>query len=133
MVPSIIVVFIWANFIFPFNPGSIVQINFFAKGMSALDPNITVSFMGWIAWWLVFTNAYIVLWILFVKFVLRFKYPEIAIHRWNVYPQSFAERLGFHPNVYPFRLNRYAALGIMYILCLQKARRQIIHQYAGAF
>lgn len=80
MVPSIIVVFIWANFIFPFNPGSIVQINFFAKGMSALDPNITVSFMGWIAWWLVFTNAYIVLWILFVKFVLRFKYPEIAIH-----------------------------------------------------
>lgn len=77
MIPMIVVVFILANFIFPFNPGSIVQINFFVKGMSAIDPNISVSFFGWIVWWLAFTNAYIILYVLFAKFVLRIKFPEI--------------------------------------------------------
>ncbi len=78
MVPSILVVFIFGNFVFPFYPGSIVQISFFTKGMAALQPDITVPFFGWIFWWLIYSNVYIVLWILFVKFVLRIKYPEIA-------------------------------------------------------
>lgn len=78
MVPSIVITFVWANFILPFAPGSIVQINFFSKGMAAIDPNISVSFLGWIAWWLIFTNAYIVLWVLCTKFIFRIKYPEIA-------------------------------------------------------
>lgn len=78
MVPSIVMVFVWANFVWPFNPGSIVQINFFAKGMEALASGLTVPFFGWTFWWLLYTNAYIVLWVLFVKFVLRIKYPEIA-------------------------------------------------------
>ncbi len=78
MVPSIIVMFILGNFVFPFNAGSIVQINFFTKGMEALVPGITVPFIGWIVWWLLFSAAYIVFWVLFVKYVLRFKFPEIA-------------------------------------------------------
>lgn len=41
-------------------------------------PDITVPFGGWTIWWLVYTNVYIVLWTLFVKFVLRFKFPEIV-------------------------------------------------------
>lgn len=77
MIPSILVMFILANFIFPFNPSSIVQINFFTQGMSQIDPNITVPFVGWIVWWIVFTLAYIVAWLLFGKFVLRLKFPEI--------------------------------------------------------
>lgn len=78
MVPFTIMVFILANFVWPFNPGSIVQINFFSKGMNALVPGIAVSFGGWTIWWLIITNVYIVLWTLFVKFILRVQYPEIA-------------------------------------------------------
>ena len=78
MVPSVLVVFILANFVFPFNAGSIVQINFFTKGMAALVPDITVSFLNWIIWWLAFTAFYIIAWVLFAKYVLRFKFPEIA-------------------------------------------------------
>lgn len=78
MIPTIVVMFILVNFVFPFNPGSIVQINFFTKGMVEMVPDISVPFMGWIFWWILFTLAYIVLWVLFTKFVLRYKFPEIA-------------------------------------------------------
>lgn len=78
MVPFTIMVFILANFVWPFNPGSIVQLNFFSKGMEALVPGIAVSFGGWTIWWLAITNVYILLWTLFVKYILRIKYPEIA-------------------------------------------------------
>ena len=46
--------------------------------MAALVPDITVPFIGWILWWLLFSLVYIVGWVLFVKYVLRFKFPEIA-------------------------------------------------------
>ena len=78
MIPSVLMSFIWANFVWPFNAGSLVQINFFTKGMAALIPEITVPFAGWTIWWLLFTNLYLVAWVLFVKFVLRLKFPEIA-------------------------------------------------------
>lgn len=78
MIPSIIVVFILASFAFPFNAGSIVQINFFTQGMVKMVPDITVPFVGWIVWWMVFMAAYIVLWVLFAKYVLRLRFPEIA-------------------------------------------------------
>ena len=77
MVPSMVVVFILANFMFPFFPGSIVQIGFFTKGMAALVPDISVSFTGWTLWWFFFTNIYIALWVIFCKYVLRFRFPEI--------------------------------------------------------
>ncbi len=78
MVPTVVIIFILTSFVFPFNAGSIVQINFFTQGMAALIPDITVPFTGWTLWWLAFTNVYIVLWVLFVKFILRIRYPEIA-------------------------------------------------------
>lgn len=78
MIPSIVVMFIIANLAFPFNPGSIVQINFFTQGMAKAVPDITVPFVGWILWWILFNLIYIAIWVLFAKYVLRYKFPEIA-------------------------------------------------------
>jgi len=78
MVPSTVMSFMLTNFLWPFNPGSVVQINFFAKGMAAYDPTAAVPFIGWTVWWFVFTNIYLALWLLVVKYILRLKFPEIA-------------------------------------------------------
>ncbi len=79
MVPSTVMSFMLANFLWPFNPGSIVQINFFANGMAAYDSNATVPFIGWTVWWLLFTNIYLALWLVVVKYGLRLRFPEIAV------------------------------------------------------
>lgn len=78
MVPAILVMFIIGNFVFPFNAGSLVQINFFTKGMAEMVPDITVPFAGWILWWVIFNIVYIIAWVLFAKYILRLKFPEIA-------------------------------------------------------
>lgn len=74
VITSSIAVFVWANFIFPFNPGPLMQISFFKQAM----PDIELPFIGWIIIWLVFTILYCLLWPLIIKFIFRPDLKAIA-------------------------------------------------------
>lgn len=73
MIPATLMMFILAEFLFPFKPGAVVMIGLFQQGT-----HLSIPFINWVAWFTVFTNIYIVLWTLLVKYILRPDFSAIA-------------------------------------------------------
>lgn len=74
IVTSTMAVYCWSAFIFPFNPGALMQIGFFQQGF----PGLELPFTGWIFLFLTFTIAYILLWTLIIKFIFRPDFSAIS-------------------------------------------------------
>lgn len=71
IITSSIAIFVWANYIFPFNPGPLMQISFFKQAL----PDQEIPFVSWIIVWLTYTLIYCLAWPLIIKFLFR---PDLS-------------------------------------------------------
>jgi len=73
MLPALMVVYITANYMFPFFSGQIMYLGFYVQGMQNTVPELSL-----IIWEVVMINLYVVLILLVAKFILKLDLSKIA-------------------------------------------------------